>query len=100
MTGPIEPYEITVTGEIYQIVREPEEGVMRICVYSRGRSRFSLPESTPDEEIRKFIQVYALGFADGQSARATAVEDHIRERLSSAAQRLGHAVGKLKAGDR
>jgi hypothetical protein len=100
MSEAIEPYEITVTGEVYQVVREPEDGAIRLCIHSRGRSRFSLPDGTSHDEVRKFIQVYALGFADGQSARSTAVEDHIRGRLNSAAQRLGHTIGKLKSGDR
>ena len=45
-----------------------------------------------------FLQVYALGFGDGQSARSAAVEDRIQGRLNLAGTRLGHAIGKLKAG--
>ncbi len=91
------PFELEVTGEIYQVVNEEDEGRLRTCVYSRGQLRFSLPDSTPHDEIRKFVQVYALGFADGQTARSTAVEDQIRGRLNLTARRLGQAVGKLKA---
>src|SRR3954463_9371419 len=72
--------------------------VRRICVHSGGQFRFSLPGDTPDEQVSKFIQVYALGIVDGQSARATTVEGHIQGRLNLAARRLGQAIGKLKAG--
>ena len=98
MAETTEPYEVTVTGEIYQVMHEDGDGGMRTCVYSGGQFRFSLPDDTPYEQVRKFIQVYTLGFIDGQSARSTAVEDHIRGRLALTASRLGQAIGKLKAG--
>ena len=98
MAEATEPYEIAVTGETYRVVREDNEGVRRICVHSGGQFRFSLPGDIPDEQVRTFIQVYALGLVDGQSARSTTVEDHIQGRLNLAARRLGHAIGKLKAG--
>jgi len=98
MAETTEPYEVEVTGSIYRVVHEDNERVRRICVHSGGQFRFSLPGDTPDEQVRTFIQVYALGFIDGQSARATPVEDQIRGRLNLAARRLGQAVGKLKAG--
>ncbi len=98
MPDTTEPFEVEVTGEIYHIVYEEDEGTLRICVYSNGQLRFSLPRDTPDDQVRKFIQVYALGFVDGQAARPTPVEDHIRGRLNLAARRLGQAIGKLKAG--
>jgi hypothetical protein len=98
MPDPTAPYEVAATGETYRIVGEDHEGVARIAVYSRGQLRFTLPGDTPSEQVRTFVQVYALGFADGRSARSTAVEDHIRGRLNLAAQRLGQVVGKLKAG--
>src|SRR5580765_6544024 len=93
-----ESYDVAVTGEIYRVVHEEHEGGMRMCVHSGGRFRFSLPGDTPDEQVRRFIQTYALGFVDGQSARSTTVEDQIRGRLNRAARRLGQAIGKLKAG--
>ncbi len=92
-----EPYDVTVTGEIYQVVRTEDEGAMRICIYNRGALRFSLPVDTQHELVQKFIQVYALGFTDRQTARSAAVEGHIRGRLNLAARRLGEAVGKLRA---
>ena len=98
MTEMTEPYEVAVTGEIYRVVHEDNEGVRRISVHSGGQFRFSLPGDTPDEQVRTFIQTYALGFVDGQSARSVTVEDQIRGRLNRAARRLGQAVGKLKAG--
>ena len=98
MAETTEPYEVAVTGEIYRVVHEKHEGGMRICVHSGGQFRFSLPGDTPDEQVSKFIQVYALGIVDGQSARATTVEGHIQGRLNLAARRLGQAIGKLKAG--
>ena len=98
MAETTEPYEVAVTGEIYQVVHEEHEAGMRICVHSGGQFRFSLPGDTPDEQVSKFIQVYALGIVDGQSARATTVEGHIQGRLNLAARRLGQAIGKLKAG--
>jgi len=98
MTEMTEPYEVAVTGEIYRVVHEDNEGVRRISVHSGGQFRFSLPGDTPDERVRMFIHIYALGFVDGQSVRSTTVEDHIRGRLNVAAKRLGHAIGKLKAG--
>ena len=98
MAETTEPYEVEVTGEIYRVVPENNAGVRRICVHSGGQFRFSLPGEIPDEQVRTFIQVYALGIVDGQSARSPAVEDHIRGRLNLAARRLGHAIGKLKAG--
>jgi hypothetical protein len=98
MAETTEPYEVEVTGEIYRVVHEDNAGVRRICVHSGGQFRFSLPGDTPDEQVRTFIQVYALGLVDGQSARSTPVEDHIRGRLNLAARRLGQAIGKLKAG--
>jgi hypothetical protein len=58
-------------------VPENNAGVRRICVHSGSQFRFSLPGGTPDEQVRTFIQVYALGLVDGQSARSTTVEDHI-----------------------
>ena len=82
-----------MTGEVYQIARMTTDEGLRIAVYNKDQLRFSLPADTSYEQVRKYIQVYALGFADGQSARP----DHIRERLTVAAQRLGRAVGKLKA---
>ena len=88
--------EVVVTGEVYQIARMTTDEGLRIAVYNKDQLRFSLPADTPYEQVRKYIQVYALGFADGQSARPAGV-DHIRERLSLAAQRLGRAVGKRKA---
>jgi hypothetical protein len=96
--GAADPYEVAATGETYRVVRQEDDGVARIGVYSRGQLRFSLPGCTRDAEVRTFVQVYALGFADGQGARSAAVEDHIRGRLNLAARRLGQAVGKLKAG--
>ena len=98
MAETTDPYEVEVTGSIYRVVHEDNERVRRICVHSGGQFRFSLPGDTPDEQVRTFIQVYALGFGDGQSARATPVEDQIRGRLNLAARRLGQAIGKLKAG--
>src|SRR5215210_2152243 len=98
MAETTEPYEVAVTGQIYRVVHEDNEGVRRICVHSGGQFRFSLPGDTPDEQVRTFIQVYALGIVDGQSARSTPVEDHIQGRLNLAARRLGQAIGKLKAG--
>lgn len=98
MSETVEQYDVAVTGEVYQVVREEEEGAWRICVFSRGRLRFSLPDGTPHEQVRTFVQVYAIGLADGQSARSAAVEYHIRGRLGRAAQRLGRAVGSWKAG--
>jgi hypothetical protein len=98
MAETTELYEVEVTGEIYRVVPENNAGVRRICVHSGSQFRFSLPGGTPDEQVRTFIQVYALGLVDGQSARSTPVEDHIRGRLNLAARRLGHAIGKLKAG--
>jgi hypothetical protein len=89
--------EVVVTGEVYQIARMTTDEGLRIAVYNKDQLRFSLPADTPYEQVRKYIQVYALGFADGQSARPAGVQDHIRERLALAAQRLGRAVGKLKA---
>ena len=98
MAETTEPYEVAVMGELYRVVHEDDEGVMRISVHCAGQFRFSLPGDTADEQVRKFIQVYALGFVDGQSARSTPVEDHIRGRLNVAARRLGKAIGKLKRG--
>ena len=98
MAETTEPYGVEVTGSIYRVVHEDNERVRRICVHSGGQFRFSLPGDTPDEQVSKFIQVYALGIVDGQSARATTVEGHIQGRLNLAARRLGQAIGKLKAG--
>jgi hypothetical protein len=98
MAETTEPYEVAVTGETYRVVHEDHEGVRRICVRSGGQFRFSLPGDTPDEQVRNFIQVYALGFVDGQSAQSPAVEDKIQGRLNVAARWLGHAIGKLKTG--
>jgi hypothetical protein len=98
MAETTEPYEVEVTGSIYRVVHEDNERVRRICVHSGGQFRFSLPGDTPDEQVSKFIQVYALGIVDGQSVRATTVEGHIQGRLNLAARRLGQAIGKLKAG--
>jgi hypothetical protein len=97
MAKTTEPYEVAMTGEIYRVVPEDNAGVRRICVHSGGQFRFSLPGDTPDEQVRTFIQVYALGLVDGQSARSTPVEDRIQGRLNLAARRLGQAIGKLKA---
>src|SRR3954465_9268721 len=93
-----EPYKGGVTGSIYRVVPGHNERVRRICVHSGGQFRFSLPGDTPDEQVSKFIQVYALGIVDGQSARATTVEGHIQGRVNPAARRLGQAIWKVKAG--
>src|SRR3954466_15364916 len=98
MAETTEPYEVEVTGSIYQVVHGDNEGVRRICVHSGGQFRFSLPGDTPDEQVRTFIQGYPLRIVDGQSARSATVEDHIQGRLNLAARRLGRAIGKLKAG--
>ncbi len=98
MTGTPEPYDVIVSGEIYQVMREEDDGTVRICIYSSGRLRFSLPDDTPQEEVRKFIQVYTLGVSDGKNARVIPTEDRIREHLKLAAQRLGRAAWSLKAG--
>ena len=98
MAETTEPYEVEVTGSIYRVVHEDNERVRRICVHSGGQFRFSLPGDTPNEQVRTFIQVYALGLVDGQSARSTTMQDHIQGRLNLAARRLGQALGKLKAG--
>jgi len=100
MAETTEPYEVEVTGSTYRVVHEDNAGVRRICVHSGGQFRFSLPGGTPDEQVRTFIQVYALGLIDGQSAQSTPVEDQIRRRLNFAARRLGQAIGKLKAGSK
>jgi hypothetical protein len=100
MAETTEPYEVAVTGETYRVVPENNEGVRRICVHSGGQFRFSLPGDIPDEQVRTFIQVYALGAVDGQSGQSacsTFVEDPIQGRLNLAARRLGQAIGKLKA---
>jgi hypothetical protein len=98
MADTTEPYEVEVTGQIYRVVHEDNEGVRRICVHSGGQFRFSLSGDTPDEQVRTFIQVYALGIVDGQSVRSPTVEDQIRGRLNLTARRLGQAIGKLRAG--
>jgi hypothetical protein len=98
MPDTTDPYEVEMSGEVYRVVHEEDEGAARACIYSRGHLRFSLPVDTPNDQVRKFIQVYALGFTDGHSARSAAVQAHIRGRLNLAAQRLGQAMGKLKAG--
>lgn len=98
MSDTTEPFAVEATGEVYQVRPEDDEGASRICVYSNGRLRFSLPGDTPHDQVVKLVQVYALGFADGRTARSAAVEDHIRGRLGLAARRLGQAVGRLKAG--
>ncbi len=81
--------EVVVSGEVYRIARVATDGGARITVSSRDQLRFSLPFDTPDEQVRRFIQVYALGFADGQSTRPAGMEAHICERLTQTAQRLG-----------
>jgi hypothetical protein len=96
MPDTTEPFEVEVSGEIYKVMHEEDEGGLRTCIYSRGQLRFSLPESTPYDEMRKFVQVYAIGFEDGQTARSTALGDHIRGRFNLVARRLGQSVGKLK----
>ncbi len=95
MPDTTEPFEVEATGEIYHIVCEEDEGTLRICVYSKGQLRFSLPSDIPDEQVRKFIQVYALGVADGQ--RATSIEGRLRTQLHNTAQRLGRAAASWKA---
>ena len=97
MAETTEPYEVAVSGETYRVVPENNAGVRRICVHSGGQFRFSLPGDTPHKQVRTFIQVYALGLVDGQSARSTTMQDHIQGRLNLAARRLGEAIGKLKA---
>ena len=98
MAETTEPYDVEATGSVFRVVHEDNEGVRRICVHSGGQFRFSLSGDTPDEQVRTFIQVYALGIVDGQSVRSPTVEDHIRGRLNLAARRLGQAIGKLRAG--
>src|SRR5215210_2272720 len=98
MAETTEPYEVEVTGSIYRVVHEDNQGVRRICVHSGGQFRFSLPGDTPEGQVRTYIQVYALGLVDGQSAQSTTMQDHIQGRLNLTARRLGQAIGKLKAG--
>ena len=98
MIGIAEPYDVVVTDEIYRVAREADGQTMRICVSSNGQLRFSLPDDTPQEEVKKFIQVYALGVSDGKSARMSWAEDRIRGQLHHAARRLGRAARNWKTG--
>lgn len=83
-----EPYDIVVMETAYRVTQEVDEDVRRICVYSDGLLRFSLPDDTPHDEVEKFIKVYALGFADGRDVSAA---------VSKLARRLGRAVGKARS---
>jgi hypothetical protein len=62
--------EVVVSGEVYRIARTATAEGVRITVSSQDQLRFSLPLDTPDEQVKRFIQVYALGFVDGQSTKA------------------------------
>jgi hypothetical protein len=93
-TVPTEPVREGVSGEAYEIRWEDRAEGSWICIYSNGQLRFSHPEGTLPEEVRKFIQVYALGVADGQ--RATSIEGRLRTQLHNTAQRLGRAAGHWK----
>ena len=88
MAETTEPYEVAVSGETYRVVPENNAGVRR-SASTAAVSFGSLSRRHPDEQVRTFIQVYALGLVDGQSARSTPVEDHIQGRLNLAARRLG-----------
>ncbi|HEX2554942.1 MAG TPA: hypothetical protein VHL98_14680 [Microvirga sp.] len=94
MSETAEAYEVETTGEVYRIA--PEEDGERIGVYSRGQLRFSLPRDIPAPEVRKLVQAYALGFADGRAASPD-LEGRIRDKVMEAAKRLGRAAGSLKA---
>ena len=97
MTGMGEAFDVTVSEMTFRVSYEPDGEDIRICIFSDGRLRFSLPEGTPPEQVRKFIQVYALGFSDGKSAVGT-TEDRIRGRLQDVARKLGRATAGWKSG--
>ena len=98
MISMADPYDVTISSEAYQARREQDGEGARICIYSGGQLRFSLPDDTPQEEVRKFIQVYALGLTDGKNAHTGLTEDRIRGHLQNAARRLGRAAWNWKAG--
>ena len=83
-----EQYEVAVSGDVYRVVHEDNEGVRRICVQSGGQFRFSLPGDTPDEQVRTSSRCMPSVLVDGQSARPPTVED----RMPRAAQCSGKAA--------
>jgi hypothetical protein len=98
MISMAEPYDVTISGEAYQVKREQDGEGMRTCIYLGGQLRFSLPDDTPQEEVRKLIQVYTFGLTDGKNAQTGLTEDRIRGHLQNAARRLGRAAWNWKAG--
>lgn len=88
-------YDVASTGGVYQIRYEHEAEVLRISIYADGQFRFSLPGGTPREEVEKFVQVYALGIADGRLMNSAS--EKVRQHVGVAARRLGRATGYWKA---
>jgi hypothetical protein len=101
MTGMTESYDIAIMDETYRVMHEEDEGTIRICIYSDGQLRFSLPDNTPREEVEKFIRVYALGVSDGKLAGANLAAGQIQWQLDpipsqpSASSPLQHALQRL-----
>jgi hypothetical protein len=88
-------YDVASTGGVYQIKHEHEAEVLRISIYADGQFRFSLSHGTPREEVEKFVQVYALGVADGRLMNSAS--EQVRQHVGLAARRLGRAAGHWKA---
>ena len=89
MVSMIEPYDVVTMNETYRVIHESDGETKRIYVYSEGQLRFSLPNGTPPDEVKKFIQVYALGLSDGRNLTAS---------VSRLVRRLGKAVGQARKG--
>ncbi len=98
MTEITKPYDLAVMDTIYRVIREEDGTSARICIYSDGQLRFSLPEGTSGEEVEKFVQVYALGVSDGRRGSLASAAERVRGQLQLAARRLGSTAGQWKAG--
>ncbi len=65
MSEVTEFYEIIVDEAVYRITDEATPGLSRLCIYSDGHFRFSLPANTSREDVEEFVRIFKIGFTEG-----------------------------------
>ncbi len=81
MSEVTEFYEITVDEAVYRVTDEAPHGLSRICIYSDGHFRFSLPPNTSREDVEEFIRIFEMGFTEGRRAGTHFAAERVRAAL-------------------
>ncbi len=81
MSEVTEFYEITVDEAVYRVTDEAKAGLSRICIYSDGHFRFSLPANTSREDVEEFVRIFEMGFTEGRRAGAHYAAERVRAAL-------------------